>query len=100
MEIDLRNPGFPWTRSALLQGGIVKGFAFRIEGNPANLPVELLGFAAVTTGTRVQLPWETASELNNEGFEIEHRKLDAFENVGPGGWPGHHYRKEQLLVRY
>jgi hypothetical protein len=39
------------------------------------LPVELTKFAAVVSGSNVQLEWETATELNNYGFEIE-RSID------------------------
>ena len=35
------------------------------------LPVELISFDAVVDGADVLLAWETASELNNAGFEIQ-----------------------------
>ncbi len=35
------------------------------------LPVELTTFAGVYTGNAVELKWETATEVNNYGFEIE-----------------------------
>jgi hypothetical protein len=35
------------------------------------LPVELLFFAAKQTGSNVKIQWETASEINNLGFEVE-----------------------------
>ena len=38
----------------------------------ASLPVELSRFDAVLDGRDVRLAWETASELNNAGFEIQH----------------------------
>lgn len=38
----------------------------------APLPVELSYFKAIKSKTTVQLNWETESELNNEGFEVEH----------------------------
>jgi hypothetical protein len=46
------------------------------------LPVELTKFAAVVSGNNVQLEWETATELNNYGFEIE-RSMDeqSFEKI-------------------
>ena len=40
------------------------------------LPVELTAFEAVADGDAVQLTWETASETNNAGFEIQHRYFD------------------------
>ena len=47
------------------------------------LPVELLNFNGYTEGVVNQLQWETKSETDNEGFNIE-RSSDgnAFENIG------------------
>ena len=39
------------------------------------LPVELTSFNASITQNKVQLNWETATELNNNGFEVQ-RKLE------------------------
>jgi hypothetical protein len=38
------------------------------------IPVELVSFAALVNGNNVNLNWQTATELNNSGFEIEKRK--------------------------
>ena len=46
------------------------------------LPVELTSFTAVHDELDVFLTWETASELNNAGFEVEH--LDASTAQQPG----------------
>jgi Secretion system C-terminal sorting domain len=35
------------------------------------LPVELTSFSAVTIGSTVKLIWNTATEINNYGFEVE-----------------------------
>ncbi|MEF8797329.1 MAG: S8 family serine peptidase [Salinivenus sp.] len=40
------------------------------------LPVELARFDATTDGTAAVLTWETASETNNAGFAVEHRRGD------------------------
>ncbi|HEX5000973.1 MAG TPA: GEVED domain-containing protein [Bacteroidia bacterium] len=42
------------------------------------LPVELLDFTAHVVKERVQLDWTTASELNNDRFEVD-RSVDLFE---------------------
>ncbi len=34
------------------------------------LPVELLSFNSIVTGNNIQLSWQTATEINNKGFEI------------------------------
>lgn len=45
------------------------------------LPVELVSFDAVADYGDVLLKWETASELNNAGFKVEHASHGAFEEV-------------------
>ncbi len=44
-----------------------------------NVPVELAGFSAIAVNDGVKLEWTTASELNNNGFEIE-RSINTQEN--------------------
>jgi len=52
------------------------------------VPVELTSFAAVIADDNVQLNWTTATEVNNQGFEIQKRNGDGeFEKVG--FVPGH-----------
>lgn len=48
------------------------------------VPVELLAFTASINNSEVQLLWSTASELNNQGFEIERSINDAdnFVTIG------------------
>lgn len=47
------------------------------------LPVELNSFTASSTGNKVELKWNTATEVNNSGFDVE-RKSDnsAWKKVG------------------
>ncbi len=57
------------------------------DGNPtqgmanSQLPVELIRFEARTDGQAILLTWETASETNNAGFEVQRRVGDAFEPI-------------------
>ncbi len=45
-----------------------------VSGTDADpLPVELISFYAETEGNNIKLVWETATELNNYGFEIEQK---------------------------
>jgi hypothetical protein len=37
------------------------------------LPVEMAGFDAVQTGSSVELTWQTASETNNAGFQVQRK---------------------------
>ena len=41
------------------------------SGSPSPLPVELTSFSATTIGSTVRLSWNTATEINNYGFEVE-----------------------------
>jgi hypothetical protein len=65
------------------------GFAtdtFSGLGTPDPLPVELSSFSATTIGKEVKLSWNTATEINNYGFEIERSALSAerqsWEKIG------------------
>ena len=44
---------------------------------PSAVPVELTAFDAVVDGPEVVLSWETASETNNAGFDVEVQSGDA-----------------------
>ncbi len=47
------------------------------------VPVELTSFAAVVSGTDTKLSWNTATETNNRGFDIERMNADGtFEQIG------------------
>jgi hypothetical protein len=53
---------------------------FTDPDNP--LPIELTTFAAKVNGYAVSLKWQTATELNNYGFEVERRSVsDQIENA-------------------
>lgn len=43
------------------------------------VPVELVSFSAEVFGSKVNLSWITASEVNNYGFQIERRNADSNE---------------------
>ncbi|MDP2303952.1 MAG: T9SS type A sorting domain-containing protein [Ignavibacteria bacterium] len=47
----------------------VDDFSFNQNGDP--LPVELTSFSALLINKEVKLNWQTATEINNYGFEIE-----------------------------
>ncbi len=53
--------------------GVVKPFAIgNIQEASTTLPVELVYFKGGLTDESVMLNWQTASELNNEDFQVEH----------------------------
>jgi hypothetical protein len=51
----------------------------------APLPVEMTSFTAVMRGTSALLNWSTATEVNNNGFEIERRAVNG-EQVTVNSW--------------
>jgi len=48
---------------------------FTLSSNSAPLPVELINFSALSEKNSVILSWQTSSEINNHGFEIERKTL-------------------------
>jgi hypothetical protein len=68
----------PWTTSEIFCGG---------AWNAGIIPVELTLFTASVTGNDVKLMWETATELNNNGFSVE-RKTGNSEFTEVGFVPG------------
>ena len=46
------------------------------------LPVELTLFEGFADGTAIHLRWLTSSELNNAGFQVEHKQSDSFAPIG------------------
>lgn len=58
-------------------GLLVKGFS------DPSIPVELTAFSASIHNGQVVLNWATATEINNAGFEIEHKSANSnWKNIG------------------
>ncbi|MCW3125830.1 MAG: hypothetical protein JWO03_1488 [Bacteroidetes bacterium] len=54
-----------------------------IKSPSVSLPVKLLDFDGFNKGTYNHLIWQTASEINNQGFELERLNANAeFEKIG------------------
>ena len=64
-------------------GTIIKGIAFAPALTPT--PVVLTSFTAVTQKVSAQLKWNTATEVNNFGFEIERRTINSQQSA-IGSW--------------
>ena len=60
---------------ALADGNVVELF-------PGVVPVELSSFTANVIGTDVNLNWSTATELNNNGFEVQRQSGADFVTIG------------------
>lgn len=98
--------GNPWATTAVSAGlwpsvsdsvpGVLDGHSIEYDGSgfsPADwldqavptmgssnsLPVQLVGFSASRTENSVFLAWETLSEVDNFGFEIERRLVPSYE---------------------
>jgi hypothetical protein len=62
-------------------------FVLRIETDAQPLPVEMAGFEAKTDGENAVLMWNTASEKNNAGFDVQHQRLAEGDSTArPGAW--------------
>jgi hypothetical protein len=59
------------TRNGLTQGTIVTNPFYIASKNTSPLPVELASFTALAGKNSVELAWNTATEVNNYGFEVE-----------------------------
>ncbi|MFQ3597905.1 MAG: hypothetical protein SNJ66_06125, partial [Chloroherpetonaceae bacterium] len=76
--------GVTITRNAPLitVAGITSFSDFTIASDASNqLPVELTSFTARKSEQGVELAWQTASELNNAGFEVERKSAGATWNT-------------------
>ena len=51
----------------------INSFSDWTLGEDGALPVELTSFSATTIGSSVKLSWQTATEINNYGFDIERK---------------------------
>lgn len=61
--------GTSWTQT---RSGITSFSPFAVEDLQQDLPIELLAFNAKRLNfAEVQLDWSTATEINNQGFEVE-----------------------------
>jgi hypothetical protein len=88
-----RYTGTAWVGTSAILGGTdpytatASGFNTFSEfgvGSDGALPVELSSFIASVSGNKVQLRWQTATEIDNYGFEIE--KAINTETDSPLSW--------------
>ena len=78
------NAGWDFTNTWEIVGGDGANYP-RLQDNPdPALPVELTSFEAVAKNGSVLLTWETATEVNNYGFDVEASTSSAtgFEKIG------------------
>lgn len=81
-DISIREPYYIY-----LTNGIIQSFA-QIDLSQAPLPVELISFSGIYINNSTVINWETATEVNNYGFEILRlREGNNWEKIG--FIPGH-----------
>ncbi len=71
------------TRNGLTQGTIVTNPFYIASVGTSPLPVELTSFTALSGKNSVELAWNTATEINNYGFDVEranHSGLNGLRN--------------------
>ncbi|MEJ2616483.1 MAG: T9SS type A sorting domain-containing protein [Ignavibacteriaceae bacterium] len=67
--------------------GIAQFNLMTLAANTNLVPVELISFTASLENKLVKLKWQTATELNNKGFEIERKNRDSeYKNQDNKGW--------------
>ncbi len=61
----------------------ITGFSeFVMASDDAPLPVELTSFTARAAGSVVNLNWETATEVDNNGFDVERNSTGTWQKIG------------------
>lgn len=92
---------FPATLLPQYTGGIGGGSAVATLGN-SPLPVELNSFTSTFIGSKVILKWETQTETNNFGFEIQRSiQNSVWEEIGfINGYGNSNSRKEYAFTDY
>jgi hypothetical protein len=71
--------------NSIFNGGVSDGFAVFVLGGVGSevpLPVELTFFRGEHVNGLVNLHWQTASEVNNDFFDVERMAEDTFETIG------------------
>jgi hypothetical protein len=67
----------------LVSDVIISGFSEFFFGSELEpLPVELTSFTASAKGTSVILNWETKTEVDNNGFEVERNSTGTWQKIG------------------
>ncbi|QOJ27398.1 MAG: lamin tail domain-containing protein [Ignavibacteriales bacterium] len=82
------DPALDYLESDLITNGFSE-FIFSSPDQP--LPVELVSFTAKVKSSEVHLQWETATEVNNYGFEVE--RSNAVETIHASSTQGRTWQK-------
>lgn len=78
-----------WTGSYTGTSGVQGNFSIVNLTYDDPIPVELTSFVAIVSGNNVILNWATATETNNQGFDVQRKSGNSeFESVGFVGGAG------------
>jgi hypothetical protein len=70
------------TEGSAIGGGVEPDLQYAFYGTLGVIPVELTSFAASVSDGNVTLNWGTATETNNQGFDVERNSGNGFEKIG------------------
>ena len=73
---------YPFFESGNVIVSNIEDGLFILKPDPGSLPVELTVFEAVLDAPSVVLSWQTASETNNAGFDVEQLLRGDYQKVG------------------
>lgn len=73
---------YPFFKSGNVIVSNIEDGLFILRPDPSTLPVEFTAFDAVVDEEVVVLNWETASEINNAGFDVERSMNGDFRKIG------------------
>ena len=74
-ESTFTSRGWDFTSTWNINGTTNGGYPYLQSAVP--LPVELTTFTGVNLGNKIELQWNTATEVNNYGFEIQRSKVSS-----------------------
>jgi hypothetical protein len=74
-SIRFKKTGSPYTRFYLTTGEVTTANILFTDLEDTPLPVDLASFTSNVSGRDVNLLWQTTKEINNDGFEIERKRI-------------------------
>lgn len=75
-------PSVDGNYSVELLAGTKNGKVVCFSGGTVAVPVELSSFSGYASDGKVFLSWSTATETNNQGFEVERKSDESWETIG------------------
>ncbi|NBC86548.1 MAG: T9SS type A sorting domain-containing protein, partial [Bacteroidetes bacterium] len=76
----------PEADAAKSEAPLTSRFLLRVYPSSDPLPVELASFDLKADAAEVVVEWSTASEVDNDGFGIEYRRVRRADSTATSGW--------------